>query len=717
MISSSPVSVSELHDHVALSEVLADTPTAARKRLAHAIRSADSGLFDDWISRHRRHPILASHVLEALDSWDRYRSAYLVPLLFVLERALRTGQLEYFHIYSAERTRFFDDARLARGGWEELEAILFGDRTSLIALAGDDPHLAASFAAILAAVDAGILHRDNSREVQLALIGDCLMLEIKAFLKPALAAEAVTLGSSHFYFSARMGYDLRVTELESSLSAGRFDLLALSFFTFEGIPLYTSLLREADDLSDADLAARCEGLLALVHTVITQIRSATDTTILLHGCSGLPLGRIRRYLPLVPAFSNGHAKVAARLSAGLQELAEATENVLFLDEQAIVSTVGARRANRRHLPRRITHSATFHYSAIGGLFASAYREVVDTYLLLSHVKVLLVDFDNTLWSGVMAEGHVTHNTDAQLLLKQLRESGILLVALSKNDPARIRWDEMALAPEDFALLKISWQPKPQSVAEAAHQLDLDPASFVLIDDNPVERELVHSQFPTVAAMDGASACTWERLRMMLSFNNTRRTAEAEHRTMMYREAAERRGAIAGAVDYPSMMRSLGLESQWRQATKADLDRVHELLSRTNQFNTTTMRLTLPELATMFDAPDVTIHLATLSDKFGKLGVVGVVITRCAKGLLFYDSVVMSCRAMGFGLESLLLRGPMDSVDGVTSAVGRYIATERNSPCAGLFRDAGFKQGSNDEWTLDLSGPLPEAPDWLRVERG
>lgn len=635
--------------------------------------------------------------------------------MFVLERALRTGRLEYFHIYSAERTRFYDDARLLAGGWEELEAVLAGDRHRLVTLIAD-PGLAALLSGVLEAVDGALLRRTEANAVRVALVGDCVMTEIRAFLKPALALDAIGLESSHFYFSARMGYDLHVAELDGTIGAERFDLLALSFFTFEGIPLYTSLMREAHRLSGAEIDARCEAQLALVRTVLTAIRSTTDITVLLHGCCGLPLGRVRRYVPFISPLSSSHTRVAAALNSGLEALAGASENVLFLDEQAIVASVGARRANRRHLPRLVTHSATFHYSATGGLFADAYQNVIRAHRSLSRAKVLLVDFDNTLWAGVMGDGPVTHNHEAQRLLKELKKSGILLVALSKNEPETIRWDEIELAPDDFVLHKISWQPKPQSVAEAAHQLDLDPSSFVLIDDNPVERELVTAEFPTIVAMNPTDATTWDWLRMMLSFPNTRRTAEAVQRTKMYQEAAKRREARAGAIDYPSMMRSLELTSEWREATKEDLSRIHELLSRTNQFNTTTMRLTLPEVAELIESKDATVHLATLGDKFGKLGIVGVVITRRTDGVLTYDSIVMSCRAMGFGLESLLLRGPIDAARGVERAVGRYVPTARNSPCANLFRDAGFGQGPVGEWRLELSRGLPEVPDWLRIER-
>jgi FkbH-like protein len=716
MIGSSIEPPKALNSDISLGEALASIATADRRRIARRIARARGAILEDWTSRHQHYPILASHAVEALGSWEGYRTAYLAPLLFVLERAIRSGNPDYFHIYCAERTRFYDDARLANGGWYELEAILLGDRAGLLLHTAHHPRLASSVAALLNAVDAGLLRRKGHREVRIALVGDCLMTEIRAFLKPALIANGVSLKSHHFYFSARMGRDLSVVELESALTRERFDLLALSFFTFEGIPLYTSLIGEADGMSDAEITARCDGLLALVHDAVTRLRGATDATILLHGCSGLPLGRVRRYAPFLPAFSPGHARVAAALNSGLKEMAAATDNVLVLDEEAVVATVGPRRANRRFLPRRVTHTATFHYSAIGGLLASEYRELIETHLLLSRVKVLLIDFDNTLWSGVMAEGDVVHNLEAQVLLRELQRSGILLVAVSKNDPESIRWDEMALAPDDFVLHKIHWNPKPQSVAEAAHQLDLDPASFVFIDDNPVERELVASQLPTVTVMDGSDARTWERLRMMLSFPNTRRTDEAERRTAMYREAGRRREAVSGGVDYPAMMRSLRLRSEWRRAGRADVDRVHELVSRTNQFNTTTPRLGRPELAALLGASDQTIYVATLGDKFGELGIVGVVITRCTESRLIYDAVIMSCRAMGFGLESLLIRGPIDSANDVSTAVGRFTPTERNSPCAGLFREAGF-EAAGDEWTLDLRGPLPHVPDWLTVVRG
>ena len=185
-------------------------------------------------------------------------------------------------------------------------------------------------------------------------------------------------------------------------------------------------------------------------------------------------------------------------------------------------------------------------------------------------------------------------------------------------------------------------------------------------------------------MNPTDATTWDWLRMMLSFPIHAAPLRRSQRTKMYQEAAKRREARAGAIDYPSMMRSLELTSEWREATKEDLSRIHELLSRTNQFNTTTMRLTLPEVAELIESKDATVHLATLGDKFGKLGIVGVVITRRTDGVLTYDSIVMSCRAMGFGLESLLLAGRSTqrvASSGPWDGMSRQRATHRAQTCS------------------------------------
>ena len=638
-------------------------------------------------------------------------------MLAVLGRAITRGRQDLIHVYTSERTRFCNPESLAGGGGAELERMLAGDIQDITGLIEDDTVFAQQAAGILEDIHAPICDdKDKDKDkggLRIAMVGDCLLTETAAFVTPRARELGVHVQTQLFYFTAWAGHEVDAAEVIDQLRDRPFQIIGLSFLTFCGIPPYTALLSEAGKLSIEEQDRRIDGLLRIMRQYVDELRAATDATILLHGCSGLPLTRVRQFLPLAPAMSRSRSRVALELNQRIRELCEHSENTVFLDEQRCAAEVGIRRAARPLLSRFLTRRGLFHPSVFGSLVATPYVELAQAYALLAKTKVVLVDFDNTLWDGVMAEGEVEQNSDAQHLLKRLREAGILLVAVSKNDPESIRWEELTLTPDDFVLQKISWAPKPTSVEEVAHQLDLAPDSFVLIDDNPVERELVTKQLPDVTALDPADPQTWAYLELMLSFPNTGMTAEASRRTDMYREAAARRDALSGDLDFAGMMESLNLRVEFGPATKKHLNRVEELVQRTNQFNTTTIRRSRSELQELMDSADHEVYAGTLSDKFGSMGIVGIVIVSTLGEDLTFDSVIMSCRAMGFGFESVLVRGPLESSN-ARRAIGRIVPTERNGPCASVFNDAGFSQLGAHEWVLDLAQGIPDAPPWLTV---
>ena len=110
-----------------------------------------------------------------------------------------------------------------------------------------------------------------------------------------------------------------------------------------------------------------------------------------------------------------------------------------------------------------------------------------------------------------------------------------------------------------------------------------------------------------------------------------------------------------------------------------------------------------------------VYLTTLADKFGSLGIAGIVITERREETVELDSVVMSCRAMGFGLEYVMLREALEAERPWARAIGRYVPTARNNPCAGLFSSAGFAEGDG-VWTLDGHAAGVQAPAWIDVRR-
>ena len=693
--------------HATTTDQLAGLDRRVRRELAAWLAQNRANVAAAWALRHGGQTPLRERVTDELGDWGAYERRYVIPLLKILEHGIARGRRDLCQVYVAERGRFlrhgFDDEQLA-----ELAAADAADIADRLPEAGG---LKDAGESLLAWLHEPLIRPSQPDVVRIAMVGDCLLTEIATFLEPAVRLSGGDVALRRYYFSAGTGISLSAADLLGALAEEPVDLVSLSFMSYDGVPLFRRIFRGAGDLSDVEQREAIDQLTFMAADYIAEVREVTDVPILLHGACGIPLTKVRKRLPFLPPMSRARRTVVAELSEKFRELSEAHPNVVFVDEQGAVRAAGIRRANTRIIPRSATQDAMFHTRALGSILAAEYEDVISAYRHLAKCKVLLVDFDNTLWRGVMAEGAVEHDVDGQRLLLELKRAGILLVSVSKNDPASIRWDEMQLSPDDFVLHKVSWAPKPQAIEEVAQALELGLDSFVLLDDNPVERELVAMHLPEVKSIDPTESA-WRWLRLTRAFPNTRETEEATRRTEMYREAAARRQIMSDGIDLRQMLSQLGLEVEFWRARTGDMGRLHELLSRTNQFNTTTLRLTQAELLEFANRPDSAVFCASLKDKFGSLGLVGAVLASCRDGVLAYENVVMSCRAMGFGLEHLLLRATADAFPDASTAIGRFVPTARNGPCSTLFADGGFT-AAGGSFFVDLRQiELPAIPGWL-----
>ena len=129
-------------------------------------------------------------------------------------------------------------------------------------------------------------------------------------------------------------------------------------------------------------------------------------------------------------------------------------------------------------------------------------------------KVLNLDLDNTLWGGIVGDdgadnieiGQETSlaqtYSEFQDYIRQHKQLGVLLTVNSKNDKknamAGFERADSVLKQDDFVSFKANWNAKSQNLIETASELSLLPESFVFIDDNPAEREMIHSQISGVA---------------------------------------------------------------------------------------------------------------------------------------------------------------------------------------------------------------------------
>src|SRR5436190_14275485 len=173
--------------------------------------------------------------------------------------------------------------------------------------------------------------------------------------------------------------------------------------------------------------------------------------------------------------------------------------------------------------RRALISDTYWYlgrirfSKLGFELLGRELEHLLTGLLNRSRKVLVLDLDNTLWGGVIGDDGIAGIAlgedgigkcfrDFQHHVRDLRNNGVLLAVVSKNDPEPVeevltKHPMMVLRSEDFVRVVADWGNKADHIRALADDLSRALDTFVLLDDNPFERGLVESELPDVLAPD------------------------------------------------------------------------------------------------------------------------------------------------------------------------------------------------------------------------
>jgi len=309
-------------------------------------------------------------------------------------------------------------------------------------------------------------------------------------------------------------------------------------------------------------------------------------------------------------------------------------------------------------------------------------------------KIIVLDCDNTLWSGICGEDGPAgvHLDGARKQLQQrllaLRETGMLLALASKNNEEDVietfgLHPEFPLQPEHFTTWRLNWDSKADSLVSISEELGLGLDSFIFIDDNAKECAEVSEALPDVLVIrlpepvDGVP----HLLQHMWAFDQPRAvTEEDRRRSQSYRQSRAFQAASRGAVDLEQFMLSLGLDVRASAATAATLPRIAQLTQRTNQFNFTTIRRTEAELRSAF-ATGLECATFEVSDRFGDYGLVAAVLFRAARDVLDVDSLMLSCRALGRGVEHRMLNwlGETAAARGIPQVRLRFTYTERNTP--------------------------------------
>lgn len=425
------------------------------------------------------------------------------------------------------------------------------------------------------------------------------------------------------------------------------------------------------------------------------------------------------------------SRLCAEFNAQLASLCGELPDATLLPISALVREIGAMRADpgKYWLMGRI---------ACGPAMAEAWADAVVGAVLFRRgltARALVLDLDNTLWGGAIGDEGVSGislSSDypgnefkvVQNVALALKARGLPLTICSKNTEGiameAIRTHpEMVLREADFVAKRINWAPKSGNIREIAAELSLGLGSLMFVDDNPVERDEARRNCPGLIVPDmPEDVAIWpEFLLRHPALAALSLTAEDLARARSYDIRSRIIAAEREAPSRSAFLKELGLTLEVHDATPATMQRVLQLIAKTNQFNTTQRRYTEADLAARTAAGGYTLTLR-LKDKYGSDELIGVVVVdfdmTARKAII--DNFIMSCRVLERGVEAgaLAVVGEAALARGCEVIDGRIIVSERNEPCRSVYVDNGFVSLGENRFEFQLADGPPPRPDWLTI---
>jgi len=341
-------------------------------------------------------------------------------------------------------------------------------------------------------------------------------------------------------------------------------------------------------------------------------------------------------------------------------------------------------------------------------------------------KCVVLDLDDTLWGGIVAEDGLERIEISreglgeayylfQKYLLELKNIGIILAVCSKNDHENAiepfeKHPEMVIKKDDISVFIANWNSKSENIKQISKKLNIGLDSMVFIDNSAFERNQVKSMLPQVEVPEMP-----EDISEYVPFINKLNLFEAlayskedGKRTEFYKNQVKREEVKAEYKSIDDYLKSLEMVAEFNRFDSMHIPRIAQLIQRSNQFNLTTKRYNEKECETFMNAAECYPFYITLKDKFGDNGLISVIIAKKEGEKLIIDEWLMSCRVLLRGVEEFCMNKVVGLAKelGCSEIEGRYIKTAKNNMVKEFYKRFGFssvgpKLDSETTWKLEV----------------
>jgi FkbH-like protein len=335
------------------------------------------------------------------------------------------------------------------------------------------------------------------------------------------------------------------------------------------------------------------------------------------------------------------------------------------------------------------------------------------------IKCVVWDLDNTLWDGTLLEDcSVCVKDQVVEIIKTLDGRGILQSIASKNDHdhAMGRLRSFGLA-EYFLYPQITWGSKVSSIKSIASSINIGVDAIAFIDDQEIERDEVAFSLPEVRCLDPDAL---EGLLEMPELNPRFITEDSRLRRLMYLSDLERKNAEESFIGpQEEFLATLNQNLTIAPAQLEDLNRAEELTLRTNQLNTTGYTYSYEELNEFRQSSRHRLLIASLTDKYGSYGKIGMVLIECAEREWTIKLLLMSCRVISRGVGTILINHVLRQAKAAQVKLrAEFAPNGRNRMMYVSYKFANFREMEQCGDLILLDNDLSriqDFPDYVKVE--
>ena len=258
------------------------------------------------------------------------------------------------------------------------------------------------------------------------------------------------------------------------------------------------------------------------------------------------------------------------------------------------------------------------------------------------IKLIVWDLDDTFWKGTLSEGGATSIAENIQLVKDATDAGIINSICSKNEPAPTIAHLKELGIWDyFVFASINWDNKGARLAHMIDSMALRPQNVLFIDDNVhnLQEAKHHLSLLQIAEPEVIS-------ELIIQVAALPKKDIAHKRLKQYKVLEEKAEAAKTFDSNEQFLYSSNIRVTMHTDCENQIERLHDLILRSNQLNFTKKRISEEELRTLINDKEYQCGYVSVIDNYGDYGIVGFYAIRNNEA----EHFVFSCRTMGQMIE-------------------------------------------------------------------